>query len=58
MSMVCCIISHIVLFYKGMFKCLKEILIREKMKLELECRIFLLQYSKSFMLQFGLRYEA
>jgi hypothetical protein len=50
MSMACCVISHIVLFYKGMFKCLKEILKRERMKLELECKIFLLQHSKSFML--------
>jgi hypothetical protein len=41
-----------------MFKCLKEILTREKMKLELECKIFLLKHSKSFMLQFGFRYEA
>lgn len=40
MSMMCCVISHIVLFYKGMFKCLKEILTRKKMKLELECKFF------------------
>jgi hypothetical protein len=58
MSMICCLISHIVLFYKGIFKCLNEILTREKMKLELECRFFLLQQSENIMLQFGFRYEA
>ncbi len=42
------------LFYKGMFKCLEEILTRAKSKWELEWRIFLFTLLKKITLQFGL----
>jgi len=48
MSMACCVISHLKLFYKGMLKCLEKMLTRPKWKLELEWRIFFVKTFQRF----------